>query len=53
LCRATRTSGKAVADAQHAAVAIEHACTWVSRDSDFFRYETEGLRFERWVPDSG
>lgn len=51
LCRATRAAGKAVADAQHAAIAIEHACTWVSRDQDFHAFESEGLRFERWSPE--
>ena len=52
LCRANRATGKAVADAQHAAIAIEHACTWVSRDRDFHAFESLGLRFERWSPDS-
>src|SRR5437762_6562879 len=32
LCRATGASGTLVADAQHAAVAIEHGATWVSAD---------------------
>ena len=31
-------AGKLVADAQHAAVAIEHGCTMVSTDSDFGRF---------------
>jgi len=53
LCRSTHATGKAIADAQHAAVAIEHACTWVSRDSDFFKFEAEGLRFDHWAPKSG
>jgi len=35
--------GKLVADAQHAAVAIEHGCTMVSTDSDFDRFP--GLRW--------
>ena len=34
LCRATHATGKSVADAQHAAIAVEHACTWVSRDRE-------------------
>ena len=38
LCRQSRASGKLVADAQHAAVAIEHGCTMVSTDSDFTRF---------------
>lgn len=53
LCRATLATGKAVADAQHAAIAIEHACTWVSRDRDFFKFESQGLRFEWWSPEGG
>lgn len=51
LCRSSRASGKAVADAQHAAVAIEHACTWVSRDSNFQKFVADGLRFEHWCPE--
>jgi toxin-antitoxin system PIN domain toxin len=50
LCRATRRTGKGVADAQHAAIAIEHACTWISRDKDFLNFEKHGLRFEHWAP---
>lgn len=38
LCRESGASGKLVADAQHAAVAIEHGCTMVSTDSDFNRF---------------
>ena len=38
LCRESRATGKLVADAQHAAVAIEHGCTMVSTDSDFSRF---------------
>jgi len=38
LCRESRAYGKLVADAQHAAVAIEHGCTMVSTDSDFNRF---------------
>ncbi|MEI6674681.1 MAG: TA system VapC family ribonuclease toxin [Verrucomicrobiota bacterium] len=51
LCRTTRAAGKSVADAQHAAIAVEHACTWVSRDQDFFKFEAQGLRFEWWSPE--
>lgn len=43
LCRESRATGKLVADAQHAAVAIEHGCTLVSTDSDFDRFP--GLRW--------
>ena len=44
LCRRARATGKLVADAQHAAVAIEHGCTIVSTDSDFSRFP--GLRWQ-------
>ncbi len=43
LCRESGATGKLVADAQHAAVAIEHGCTMVSVDSDFSRFP--GLRW--------
>lgn len=38
LCRDAGATGKLVADAQHAAVAIEHGCTMISTDSDFSRF---------------
>lgn len=38
LCRHAGAAGKLVADAQHAAIAIEHACTLVTTDSDFARF---------------
>ncbi len=44
LCRDSGARGKLVADAQHAAVAIEHGCTMVSTDSDFGRFP--GLRWQ-------
>ena len=44
LCRDSGAAGKLVADAQHAAVAIEHGCTMVSTDSDFSRFP--GLRWQ-------
>ena len=44
LCRASDASAKLVADAYHAAVAIEHGCTWVSTDADFARFAD--LRYE-------
>ncbi len=50
LSRKKQCTGKMVSDAQHAAIAIEHAATWISRDNDFFRFESEGLRFEHCVP---
>jgi hypothetical protein len=48
LCRDTQATGKLVADAQHAAVAIEHGCEWISRDRDFARFEAGGLRWKRF-----
>ena len=48
LCRATQAAGKLVADAQHAAKAIEHGCEWISRDRDFARFESAGLRWKRF-----
>jgi len=44
LCEAVQASGKLVADAQHAALAIEHGCTLVTTDSDFDRFP--GLRWQ-------
>ncbi|MDE0101362.1 MAG: type II toxin-antitoxin system VapC family toxin [Bryobacterales bacterium] len=38
LCLVSGASGNLVADAQHAAIAIEHGCTLVSTDSDFARF---------------
>lgn len=46
LCRKTDCIGKMVADAQHSAIAIEHACTWVTRDRDFERFTKHGLQLE-------
>ncbi len=43
LCREAGATGKLVADAHHAAVAIEHGCTMVTNDSDFDRFP--GLRW--------
>ena len=50
LCVAVRPTGKLVPDAQQAAVAIEHGCTWVSRDRDFKRFASAGLRWELLEP---
>jgi hypothetical protein len=50
LCRSTKTRGPKISDAQHAAVAIEHGCTLVSRDSDFKRFKAHGLAFELLEP---
>ena len=44
LCRDAGAAGKLVADAAHAAVAIEHGCTIVTTDSDFARFQ--GLRWQ-------
>lgn len=38
LCRDSAATGPLVADAQHAAVAIENGCTIVSADADFGRF---------------
>jgi uncharacterized protein len=38
LCRQTGATGKLAADAQHAAVAIEHGCTLATTDADFSRF---------------
>jgi toxin-antitoxin system PIN domain toxin len=43
LVRQTRSTGKLVADAFHAALAIEHGCEWVTADGDFARFP--GLRW--------
>lgn len=49
LCRATAATGKLVADAQHAALAISEGCSWVTRDGDFGRFEPHGLRWQHLV----
>jgi hypothetical protein len=43
LCAAARARGKLVADAYHAALAIEHGCEFVTADGDFARFP--GLRY--------
>ena len=43
LCRGSGAAGKLVADAQHAAIAIEYGCTMVTTDSDYDRFP--GLRW--------
>lgn len=43
LCQAARARGKLVADAYHAALAIEHGCELATADADFARFA--GLRF--------
>lgn len=46
LCEAVGARGKSVADARHAALAVEHGCTWVTRDADFLGFAPSGLRLE-------
>jgi uncharacterized protein len=38
LCRRTQAQGALIADAQHAALAIEHGCEWISFDRDFAKF---------------
>ena len=38
LCLSLSAKGKLVADAWHAALAIEHGCEWISTDGDFARF---------------
>lgn len=38
LCEGGKVKGKLVADAAHAAVAIESGCEWVTADTDFARF---------------
>jgi hypothetical protein len=38
LCEAGKLRGKIVADAVHAALAIENGCEWVTADTDFARF---------------
>lgn len=50
LCRRIPCTGKQVADAQHAAIAIENACTWVTRDRDFVALTQHGLKLTLLEP---
>jgi toxin-antitoxin system PIN domain toxin len=43
LCREGRATGNLVADASHAAIAMEHGATFISKDRDFARFP--GLRW--------
>jgi toxin-antitoxin system PIN domain toxin len=43
LCTRVRATGGLVADAYHAALAIEHGCEWVTNDTDYARFP--GLRW--------
>ena len=47
LCRKTGVAGPVVADAQHAAVAIENGCEWVTCDGDFQAFVPAGLRLRQ------
>jgi len=38
LCRVSKAKGKLVADAYHAALALEHGCEWITTDGDFARF---------------
>lgn len=49
LCRAASATGKGVADAQHAALAVSEGGTWITRDGDFARFEPHGLRWQHLV----
>jgi toxin-antitoxin system PIN domain toxin len=44
LCEGGRLKEKIIADAAHAAVAIESGCEWVTADTDFARF-APGLRW--------
>jgi len=46
LVEGSGATGKKVADAQHAALALEHGCTWVTRDQDFVAFQKQGLRVD-------
>lgn len=49
LCRESGVKGADVSDAQHAALAMEHGCTWVTRDGDFAAFQPHGLRWRHLV----
>jgi toxin-antitoxin system PIN domain toxin len=38
LCEGANVRGKTVADAAHAALAVESGCEWVTADTDFARF---------------
>ena len=48
---ATAATGKHVADAQHAALAIAEGCTWVTPDDDFAKFAPHGLAWQHLVPE--
>jgi hypothetical protein len=41
---------KSAANAQHATIAIEHACEWFTRDIDFLRFVPHGLNLPLLEP---
>jgi toxin-antitoxin system PIN domain toxin len=43
LCRDIKATGNDVADAYHAALAMEHGCEWITTDRGFARFK--GLRW--------
>jgi hypothetical protein len=51
LCLASNARGNLVADAAHAAMAIEHGAVWISKDRDFARFP--GLRWRHPLDDVG
>lgn len=51
VCRAAETRGNLVADAQHAALAMEYGATWISKDRDFARFP--GLRWRHPLSQPG
>ena len=51
LCREADATGNLVADAQHAALAVEHGATWLSKDRDFARVRS--LRWRHPYDDDG
>jgi toxin-antitoxin system PIN domain toxin len=53
MCETARARGKRVGDARHAALAVEHGCTWVTRDGDFEEFVPAGLRLELLRPEAG
>ena len=51
LCQANQSGGKMIADAWHAALAIEYDCEWISTDADFSRFN--GLRWAHPLKTTG
>ncbi len=43
LCKRSGAKGNLIADAYHAALAIEHGCEWITTDRDYARFA--GLRW--------